>query len=271
MRNLPRLTERLYSKPWLTTPTQFQALHTLLQSAVADNMPDMPDPEDDTEDCVSMVIDRGLAIIPIYGTIGSNLSMFEKTCFECTDVRDVKMWLDKAATDPSVESIMLDINSPGGEVTYVDELANHIKTIASKKEVIAYCNDIMCSAAYYLAAGCTSIVAHPASSAIGSIGVYSAYLDTSERYKQEGLAWELFSAGRYKTQGMDGTKLSDDFKRLMQQEVDNIYTKFTEFVKSNRANISDDTLQGLSYDAKTALELGLVDELIEDPMTLFTN
>lgn len=265
MRNLPKLTERLYFKTWMIEPSYFEVLHSLLSKAKMDLPMDIPIPEDDEEEEM-MQVENGLAVINIKGVIGNNLGALEKMCMECCDVRDVKRNLDLASKIPDIEAILLCIDSPGGEVTYVDELANYIKEISKSKPVIAYCNDMMASAAYYIACAATEIWAHPASCAIGSIGVYCSYLDQSKAYEIEGLKLELFAAGKYKAQGMAGTSLSDSYKEILQAGVNDTYAKFTSFVKKCRPEVQDDTMQGLSYDAVTALNKGLVDAIVEDPI-----
>lgn len=270
MRNLPKLTERLYFKPWCVTPSHFQTLHKLLQSAkdrsikTQGMMEDM-DPEDESDE---LIVEDGVAYIPIHGTIGNNLSAFEKMCFECCDVRDLKSSLDEALQDERVETIVLDINSPGGESTYVDEVARYIAEVNKTKEVVAYCSDMMCSGAMYLAAGAGQIYAHPASTAIGSIGVYSAYLDESKAFADAGYKWDLFTAGKHKAQGLTGTSLSDDYKKLMQDGVDEVYQKFTSWMKETRG-VSEDTMQGLVYGVDEALKLKLIDGITDDIRSIF--
>lgn len=268
MKNLPRLTERLLAKPWLVTPSHFATLHYLLNKAKAGFEDMIVDPESD-KDNVTMVVENGTAMIPIYGTIGNNLGALERMCMECTDIRNVKGWLDQAVNDANVETIFLDINSPGGEVTYVDAVANYIKEAGKKKDVVAYCNDVMASAGYYLAAGANEIWAHPASCCIGSIGVYMAFLDESKAYEMEGVKLELVKAGKFKAEGMPGTSISDAYRDYLQQSVTETYNKFTAFVSSNRNSISMDDMQGLTYDADEALKKGFIDKIVEDPMKEF--
>jgi ClpP class serine protease len=121
----------------------------------------------------------------------------------------------------------------------------------------------------WLAASAEEIYAHPGASAIGSIGVYSAYLDSSLAFANEGLKWEIFSAGKYKTEGMQGTSLSDDFKELVQKDVDAIYDKFTAHMVANRTGIAQETMEGLTYDAPEALENKLIDGIVKDPSEIF--
>ena len=58
---------------------------------------------------------------------------------------------------------------------------------------------------------------------------------------------------------------------MMQDDVNSIYTKFTAFIKKCRPKVSDEDMQGLTYDAPTALAKGFIDGIIEDPLELFVN
>jgi signal peptide peptidase SppA len=219
---------------------------------------------------VSMVIDNGLAIIPIYGVIGNNVGAMDRMCMELTDVRDVKKWIDGAMLDENVKSILFDVNSPGGEVTYVDELAKYIAEVGKVKNTVAYCNDYMCSSAYYLMAGCNEIYAHPASSAIGNIGVYTTHVDETERHRMEGYKIEVFSAGKFKTEGLGGTSMSEEYKSLLFREIEGIYNKFVSHVSTYRKGISaEDLSTALAFNSEEAVVKGYIDGLIEDPMELF--
>ena len=80
--------------------------------------------------------------------------------------------LDKLAADESVHHIVLDIDSPGGEVNGCIELAEKIRRVKAQKPVTAYISGMGASAAYWLAAAASKIYASP-TAIIGSIGVQS--------------------------------------------------------------------------------------------------
>ena len=270
---LSNIIERVYNRPLLITPTAFHSIHAVIQSKLAGEVIANPiKMQDDEEDLFAdpnqMIIQNGIATIPVYGVIGNHLGMIEKICGG-VDIRDIKANIDLAMEDNNVETILLDINSPGGSVDYVPEVAQYIAECNKKKKIYAYTPDIMASAGYYLAAGCEEVYAHPAATAIGSIGVYSAYLDQSMAFAQKGLQWNIASKGKFKTEGLQGTSLSEEYKQMMQESVDEIYEAFTSFVKSNRPSVTDDELQGLTYDASTAMRKGFVDGLVESPMEIF--
>jgi len=275
MKKISRVLEMAYGNPLLILPSTFQSLHTVLMRRLSGDssfevLTEFFDDEDeDKEDDKMILVDNGVAQINIDGVIGNHLSFFEKACLGGVDLRDIDAALEVSIEDPAVESILLYINSPGGTADYVEQVAMSIKEAGKKKKIVAYTPDIMASAAMWLAAGADEIYAHPGATAIGSIGVYSVFLDSSVEFANEGLKWEIFSAGKYKTEGMGGTSLSEEFKTLVQQDVDKLYDKFTSWIVDNRPDVEESTMQGLVYDANQALELGLIDAIIKDPADIF--
>ena len=111
--------------------------------------------------------------------------------------------------NPNVQRIVLDIDSPGGTVAGTPEAAAQIAAANKVKRVDAWTGNLMCSAAYYLAAGCRGVYAAP-SATVGSIGVYLPVVDRSEMYKAMGVKVDIIKSGKYKGMGFPGTSLTDD-------------------------------------------------------------
>ena len=112
----------------------------------------------------------GVGIVPIVGVIGKGLSPLEKM-MGAVDVNDVSAAIDAFASNPEVEKVALQISSPGGTVTGVEELANKVRNL--EKPTLAYTDSEMASAAYWIGSAADRVVASP-SSTVGSIGVYGS-------------------------------------------------------------------------------------------------
>jgi len=166
------------SRPWFI---QSEWLETIL--SIADGFGDpqalqtkLGRPLDNTR-TVRMV--DGVAVIPITGPIFRYANLFTEisgatsTQVLATDIRS-------AIDNPYVTGIALDINSPGGEATGINELANLIYMARDKKPIVAYAGGSMSSAAYWIGSAASEVVAD-ATAIIGSIGVVMSYLDTSKR------------------------------------------------------------------------------------------
>ncbi len=177
--------------------------------------------------------------------------------------------LQHAVDDPSIESILIDVDSPGGYHTLVPEAAAAVLAARAAKPIVAIANTMAASAAYYIAAQADELVMTP-SGVVGSIGVYSTHEDWSKFEERFGVKTTLISAGTFKTEGNEFEPLSADARAHMQAEVDALYEEFLTDVAGGRGTTVEDVRanfgQGRCLRASQALEAGLVDrvETFED-------
>ena len=82
--------------------------------------------------------------------------------------------IHKALADPTIKALVLDIDSPGGEVNGCSELADMIYKARGTKPIIAYASSSCCSGAYWIASACDRILAAD-TAILGSIGVVSIF------------------------------------------------------------------------------------------------
>lgn len=203
-----------------------------------------------------------VAVVSIEGVIDKRVSMMDLDCYGGCDLADVDNALNQAA-DPSIKSVLLYVNTPGGSVTGTPETAARLAELAKMKPVEAYVDVMACSAGYYIASQATRIVATP-SAIIGSIGVYMAILDMSRALEMEGIAVQMIKAGKWKDSGSPYRALTDEERERMQQSVTRMHAQFKAAVKSKRPKVSDSTMEGQWMDGTEADELYLVDELTNE-------
>jgi len=86
---------------------------------------------------------------------------------------DVVRMLRYARNTSEIKAVVLEVNSPGGEVTVTEEIYLNILDLRKEKPVVASINQIGASGAYYISVASNYIIAKPSSS-IGSIGVVSS-------------------------------------------------------------------------------------------------
>jgi signal peptide peptidase SppA len=198
----------------------------------------------------------GYGIIPIVGVIGKGLSPLDKMT-GATDINDISDDLEDYFDDEEVKTIIFHIDSPGGVVNGVEELARKIAN--SKKPTIAYTDGMMASAAYWLGASADRVIASPSAS-VGSVGVYMNLIDVSQAYADMGVKAVVIksSATPYKGAGIEGTSLSTEQIAYFQNEVDEIYKDFVGAVKSKRKMASDEALKGQAMSGKIASSMGLL-------------
>jgi signal peptide peptidase SppA len=168
--------------------------------------------------------------------------------------------------DDNVKSIMLDIDSPGGSSEGVMEAGQEIFAGRGIKPIYAIANNMAGSAALWLGSQATQLFTSPSGS-VGSIGVFTVHKDTTVRDQQQGDKYTYVSAGKFKTEGHAHLPLTDEGKQYRQEIVDELYTDFVSAVATGRG-VDAETVeanygQGRMLTAKKALEVGLVDGIME--------
>lgn len=209
------------------------------------------------------VIAGGVATIPIYGLIVPRADMFSEMS-GATSAQRVSADLSAALADEAVASILLDIDSPGGDVMGMTELAAEIYAANAKKPVTAIANGLAASAAYWLGSQAGNFRATP-SALVGSIGVYSVHENWAEAAKAAGVETTFISAGKFKTEGNQLSPLSPEAKDHMQSLVDSYYAAFTRDVARGRkapvADVRNGMGQGRVLSATDAKAAGMIDEV----------
>jgi HK97 family phage prohead protease len=205
----------------------------------------------------------GVAVIPVYGVIAQRMSMFDDFSGG-TSCEAVSKQLKAALADDTIGTIVLDVDSPGGTVTGVPELAAEIFAARSKKPIIAVANGMAASAAYWIASAATKFVVTP-SGEVGSIGVYTTHQDVSAMMEKEGVKITFIQAGKYKTEGNPYAPLSAEAEADIQDGVDKFYNMFTQGVAGGRGvsweTVLSDFGQGRMLLAEDALKVGMVDAI----------
>lgn len=204
-----------------------------------------------------------VAVLPLYGLI-TQRSSWMSYFFGGTTTEGFAAQFRQALADPNVTAIVIDVDSPGGSVAGVDELASEIYAARGKKTIVAISDTLNASAAYYLSAQASELWASP-SSLTGSIGVYNAHEDDSKYFENVGVKFTLISAGKYKVEGNSYEPLSEDAKGSMQAMVDGYYNAFVRAVAKGRAAKMDEVRSGFGQGrvlmAADALEQKLVDKI----------
>lgn len=203
-------------------------------------------------------VDRGIALIGVDGVITKNGSWCGSSA------NDVRAALVAAVSDPEVAAIVLLIDSPGGELRGIEELADAVAAADKLKPTYSYAEDQATSAAYYFASQARKIAANrPA--ALGSIGVYRVLVDSSASAEQAGIKVHVVKSGERKGDGVPGTAIADEALAEAQKMVDAAHDRFVRAVASGRGLSLAKTREladGRVYLATEAKTLGLIDDVI---------
>jgi signal peptide peptidase SppA len=202
-----------------------------------------------------------IAVIPVVGTVMQRASAWD--CGGAT-TQAISQQLREANADDSVSSILLDIDSPGGSVYGVAELAAEIR--ASGKPVTAIANSLAASAAYWIGTAAKEFFVTPGGE-VGSIGVWMAHEDWSKALEAEGVNVTLISAGKFKTEGNPYGPLPDDAKAFMQSRTDDYYGAFTRDVAKGRGLSVDQVRGGMGQGRVLGASQAVTEKMVDGVMT----
>lgn len=168
--------------------------------------------------------------------------------------------IETANDDEAVEALLVELNTPGGEVLPSDDIRR--AAVDFEGPTIAYATDICASGGYWIASGCDEVWARDAS-LVGSIGVVGSRPNAAGLADKLGLSYEQFTAGEYKDAGVPLREIEDNEREYLQNIVDGYYDQFVETVSEGREMDPQDVreTEARIYLGSDALEIGLVDEL----------
>lgn len=208
----------------------------------------------------------GIAVLPLYGVVTQRGNMVDDVSGPgSVSTQKFAAALRQALADDSVSQILIDIDSPGGSVYGVAELADEIVTARAQKPIIAIANSLAASAAYWIGCSASEFYVTPGGE-VGSIGVWQAHFDYSQALASEGVTPTLISAGKYKVEGNPYAPLDAEAQAFMQSRVDDYYLAFCKGVAHGRglpiAQVRTGMGQGRVLGAEVALEQNMVDGIV---------
>ncbi len=204
-----------------------------------------------------------VAVIPLFGLIDRRESMMTRF-FGGTGLDSFMASVRSAMVAPSVESILLIVDSPGGGVYGVTEAASLVAEAAKKKRVVATADSLMASAAYWIASAASELVVTP-SGEVGSIGVYTVHFDWSKNLGGRGIAPTIVRYPDQKAEGNPYEPMSDEAQAHTLSIVQAYGRAFEKAVAKGRG-VSISTVRqqfggGRTYDAARAVQRGLADRI----------
>src|SRR5205085_8891600 len=208
-------------------------------------------------DRIALITLRGLISSSIPGSVSDSM------------VEDMRLALQQARDDNRVKAIVLEIDSPGGEVTAADQIYNAVTKARARKPVVIYMDSLAASGGYYIACGGKFLMANE-TTITGSIGVIIQTLNYEHLFDKIGLASVVFKSGKFKDILNGARPMTPEEQTLIQDFVMKTYDKFLGVVAKER-NVPADTLRngiadGRILSGRDALNNKLIDGLgqIED-------
>lgn len=203
----------------------------------------------------------GIAVIDIFGVLAHRGGFDANSAYVLGYDRIAKS-LNAAMLDAEVKAVMLQMDSPGGEVSGVFELAQQIREWGSIKPIKSAISSLSASANYLLASATSEIVITDTGMA-GSIGIVMRHADISAMAAMEGIKITHIFAGARKIDGNQFSPLSEDVQKRFQADVDSLYTLFVNAVSQYR-KLSADAIRGQEagvFTGQDAIKAGLADRI----------
>ena len=207
---------------------------------------------------------RKVAFVNMHGIVGSNPSpnVISPAAFSGV--------LSRLAENSDVESVVIRLNSRGGDAEASEILNENIKLLSRKKRTFISFSNVGASGGYLIASPASKIFATPFS-AIGSIGVFLIKPYVAKLLDRIGVKTEIIKEGEMSTIFSPFKKLSQKERKVLENFVKEEHLNFMKKVSEGRGipfaeikKIAD----GSVFSGKRAKELGLVDELKSLPEVL---
>ena len=206
---------------------------------------------------IAVISLRGLISTGISGNVGE--TMVDDLCWQ----------LEQARNDDNVRALVLEIDSPGGEVTASDIVYNAVAKTRVTKPVVVYMESLAASGGYYVSCGGQYLMANE-TSITGSIGVIIQTLNYQQLFDKIGLAAVVFKSGKFKDMLNGARPITPEERDYIQSFVMKTYEKFLGIVVKERHLSADGLRNGIAdgriLSGRDALEYRLIDGLgqIED-------
>lgn len=217
-------------------------------------------------------VSRSVATICISGSLVHKLGGVEPYC-GMVGYDQIDAILKDAIANEEVSAILLDIDSPGGEVAGCFDFARKLRGMTAQgggsKPIIALANEMACSAAYAIASACDAVMTTE-TGIVGSIGVWTMLVDMTKGLQKNGIEVTMIRAGDRKARGGAYEHADKETFEKLQSWVEDTWQIFAGHVAETRP-ISKQAvldLQGDWFTGPDALDLGLVDA-VDTPEAIF--
>ena len=175
--------------------------------------------------------------------------------------------LRAARLDPEVSGLLLEIDSPGGAVSVVDEIHHEItrfKDSDPDRKVVVLVRDVAASGGYYIALPADAIIAQP-TAIVGSIGVILQAYNLQTLAEKVGVTDVTIKSGANKDLLNPLRPVNPEQVAILQKSVDATYDRFVSLVSDARGipekKLRESIADGRIFDAADALSCKLVDAL----------
>lgn len=284
LRNLPHIASMAFNEPLMLEPAYarvfFCALAgqlgitrltdtvsgiTLDAGQIAEPLALFGDDDDmEPRQARSYQVANGIAVLPVSGTLVSKTRSLQPYS-GMTGYNGIIARLQQAISDPGVDGILLDMDTPGGMVSGAFDCADIIARMRDIKPIWALANDMNCSAGQLIASSASRrLVTQTART--GSIGVMMAHSNYGAALKNNGVEVTLIYSGDHKVDGNPYEKLPKDVRADFQTRIDATRQMFAEKVSAYTGMSVQDVLEteAAVFSGQESVDHGLADELVNN-------
>lgn len=263
MKHYAHIAARLFNVPLLIHPAKLNAIVSGLADRFGVEAPSgLFAGVDSTEQKGAYRVIDGIGVIDIFGVLAHRGGLQADSSY-LQGYEQIGKTLDAALSDPTVRAIVLNMDSPGGEVSGAFQLADKIRAARAIKPIHAVASELAASAGYLIASAAQT-VSLPETAQIGSIGVVTCHLDLSASFEQKGVKVTPIYAGSHKIDGNPYQPLPDDVAATLQAEINHYYGLFVAAVAESRPTLSPAAIRDTEaalFIGKKAVTAGLADRV----------
>jgi signal peptide peptidase SppA len=208
-------------------------------------------------------VDRGVAVVDVAGVLAKRMDMFMQISGG-TSTRTVARNFSAAMLDAAVHSIILNVDSPGGEVDGTQELSNLISGFRGQgKPILGLADGMAASAGYWIISAADKVFASDRTTMLGSIGVIATHVDVTKANEMRGIKVTHITAGKFKGIGSPHKPLDREGEDVIHGILDQIYSEFVQDVAAHRGfsveKVLADMADGRELIGEKAVDAGLAD------------
>ena len=158
--------------------------------------------------------------------------------------------IESARQDPIIKAVVLQLDSPGGEVAATQTLYLELQSLRREMPVVSSIDGMAASGGFYVAMATDPIYAKP-SSTVGNVGVWGFIP------RDLGVNEVILASGPFKLTASNRAEFLRAIEGIKQEFLATVVSQ-----RGERLNISlADLSQGLAYSGRQSLRLGLIDHL----------
>lgn len=256
-----RLAEKLYNTPHLITQNHFDIIMDVIEARNDGIKLAVQDKQPKRKKELNYDAQKQIGFIPIEGTL--TYVPYEAMCGDSgTSYQGIKQQMQDFV-DAGAKTIVLDVNSAGGEAYQMSETGQWLRETADANGVklVAYVDGTSASAAYGLTASAHEVVANPQAE-VGSIGVVARLRNNNKQKQEAGITETYVFAGKNKIPFAEDGDFSKSFLEDMQAKVNDAYDNFTSYIADMRKIDKQVVINtdAKMFNTKQAIKLGLVDK-----------